>query len=580
MAWRSSGDTNEEMVNNLNKYGVISSDFIEKGFRNVDRKYFVPKGNEGSAYSDQPLKEGHVHISAPHIYGAALEALELQPNSSLSFCNIGSGTGYLSCIVAEVLGPKSVNYGVEIHQGVVEHCNASISEWKESKKNKANHPQHFAHLQIVHGNALNVSSSSGESLVGFDRIYIGASVSKTNLPRITKLLSPGGILVGPVDDELVKIVRIGPLSQLDKSMTSYASSDSDDDSVDYNPRSIPGDIFNVNNEFTQQILSGVRFASLINLPATETILRARLWSPNLQQFFPDSFQNASMEILLCSNSGYIQPLPTPKPPEGRVNLAAILPKVIWLEILSYTHRKWFDSKETETEFLKKRLLEEQVNAAKAKQALVDAEERCHVAERERDVYRLLARRWQSRLQLVLLQERHVVESGAMPPLPSLMSNNDGTNDNPNLEENTAGSLDALLPPVQNDNVSLEEGAHSDLYFSAQDSSTFMEDDEERDTAMIVHEHQQLIGFLEHHNSDDEYDFQSLHSDHNEDTLQDVGAHRNENEQDDNESVTMDDASVVSEDAGHIQNFTSKGQTSPTQIQGREIRTVSMCSDDI
>lgn len=63
------------------------------------------------AHADQPLKEGNIHLSAPHIYGSALEALELQPNSSLSFLNIGSGTGYVSCIVADVMGTRSSNYG-------------------------------------------------------------------------------------------------------------------------------------------------------------------------------------------------------------------------------------------------------------------------------------------------------------------------------------------------------------------------------------------------------------------------------------------------------------------------------------
>ncbi len=69
------------------------------------------QGNESLAHSDQPLKEGNVHISAPHIYGSAIEALDLVPNSCTSFLNIGSGTGYVSAIVADVLGPNSLNYG-------------------------------------------------------------------------------------------------------------------------------------------------------------------------------------------------------------------------------------------------------------------------------------------------------------------------------------------------------------------------------------------------------------------------------------------------------------------------------------
>mmetsp|Transcript_47456 Transcript_47456/g.143656 ORF Transcript_47456/g.143656 Transcript_47456/m.143656 type:complete len:129 (+) Transcript_47456:194-580(+) len=111
MAWRSGGSNNDEMVDNLKRFGVISTETVERGFRTVDRRFFVPKGNEESAHSDQPLKVGNVHLSAPHIYGSALEALELTENSSLSFLNVGSGTGYLSCIVAEILGSKSVNFG-------------------------------------------------------------------------------------------------------------------------------------------------------------------------------------------------------------------------------------------------------------------------------------------------------------------------------------------------------------------------------------------------------------------------------------------------------------------------------------
>jgi len=50
------------------------------------------------AHSDQPLKEGRVHISAPHMYGAAIQALDLVPNSSISFLNVGSGTGYITLL--------------------------------------------------------------------------------------------------------------------------------------------------------------------------------------------------------------------------------------------------------------------------------------------------------------------------------------------------------------------------------------------------------------------------------------------------------------------------------------------------
>ena len=73
-----------------------------------------------------------MHISAPHIYGSALQELDLIPNSSTSFLNIGSGTGYVSCIAAQILGPNALNYGVELHDDVIDHCKSSLGRWKSS----------------------------------------------------------------------------------------------------------------------------------------------------------------------------------------------------------------------------------------------------------------------------------------------------------------------------------------------------------------------------------------------------------------------------------------------------------------
>lgn len=56
------------------------------------------------------------------------------------------------------------------------------------------------------------------------------------------------------------------------------------------------------------------------------------------------------------------------------------------------------------DFLRQRLAEEQANAEQANLARLEAETRCHLAEKERDVYRLLARRWKARLGS-MLEER-------------------------------------------------------------------------------------------------------------------------------------------------------------------------------
>lgn len=197
---------------------MITSAPVEDGFRKVDRRFFAPKINRDIAYADQPLKEGNVHLSAPHIYGTVLEALELAPNIPMTFLNAGSGSGYLTCLAATILGPRSRHYckfvlrtrrtytlfvcceisqaamiGVEIHKDVIDHCKEAIANWK------SHYPpaQEISHLDLIHGNALQIDADKGESALGFDRIYIGAAIDKEELTRFRNLLSPGGILVGP-----------------------------------------------------------------------------------------------------------------------------------------------------------------------------------------------------------------------------------------------------------------------------------------------------------------------------------------------------------------------------------------------
>jgi len=95
----------------------------------------------------------------------------------------------------------------------------------------------------------------------------------------------------------------------------------------------------MDDEYTSQILSGVRFAPLLKSPSNPTILPAHVWNPAVQQFYPSEHQEASMAILMCSNSEVSQPLPPVTVKRGRINTAAMLPKGVWMEILSYTHRK-------------------------------------------------------------------------------------------------------------------------------------------------------------------------------------------------------------------------------------------------
>ena len=127
----------------------------------------------------------------------------------------------------------------------------------------------------------------------------------------------------PVEDELVKVTRIG--SRTSTKRNSVTMMDTDD------PNPLPP------SEFTQQVLSGVRFSSLLQRPNICTVLPSTVWNPSIHYQYPDSFRDSCREILLCSNAPRHQK-PRPVPPKSTENAAGLLPRVLWMEILSYTHR--------------------------------------------------------------------------------------------------------------------------------------------------------------------------------------------------------------------------------------------------
>ena len=100
----SSGETNDELIDNLVEGEYVHSDSVEKVFRAIDRAFYYLKDQRESAYKDLAWKHGNLHLSAPCIYAEVMEALKLEPR--LSFLNLGSGTGYLSTLVGLILGKR------------------------------------------------------------------------------------------------------------------------------------------------------------------------------------------------------------------------------------------------------------------------------------------------------------------------------------------------------------------------------------------------------------------------------------------------------------------------------------------
>ena len=177
-------------------------------------------------------------------------------------------------------------------------------------------------------------------------------------------------------------------------------------------------------EYTSRVLSAVRFASLASNPSIETIVPSRIWNPADHHSYPESFRSSCRTLLLCSRANYCQKT-FPKPVD-KVNAAGMLPRAVWMEILSYAHRDCklklscqklysvkylliktplksvgFETPKSEVAFLRQRLAEEKAKTQRLNKAKLEAEARFSLAEKERDAYRHLVQRLKARLSASL-----------------------------------------------------------------------------------------------------------------------------------------------------------------------------------
>ena len=121
------------------------------------------------------------HLTGSFSCAKAASGKDLRPG--LSFLNVGSGTGYLSALAHELLGPTSVHVGLERHPSLVARARASCA----SAKN----------VVFEVGDLYDVDVTAAPR---FDRIYVGAGARADARRAVLRRLKPGGVGVGPFED--------------------------------------------------------------------------------------------------------------------------------------------------------------------------------------------------------------------------------------------------------------------------------------------------------------------------------------------------------------------------------------------
>ncbi|KAI1303767.1 hypothetical protein EDD11_005306 [Mortierella claussenii] len=195
MAWRCSGVSNSDLVNRLSQAQLINSAQVKQAMSAVDRAHFTKlKPYEARTcmiwvLRDAPQTIGYNStISAPHMHAAALESLAPYLFLGARALDVGSGSGYLTVCMAEMVGPEGKVVGVDHIPELVE----------QSKKNaKQDHPEYLEQGRVVFHTA--------DGRVGFpkeapyDCIHVGAAADSMHEELVKQLKAPGRMFI-PLGD--------------------------------------------------------------------------------------------------------------------------------------------------------------------------------------------------------------------------------------------------------------------------------------------------------------------------------------------------------------------------------------------
>lgn len=189
----------ESLINSLIKDGYLKTLEIIEAFKAIDRKDFVLDNQKESAYINAPLPIGFGQtISQPLTVAFMLELLE--PKAGEKIMDIGAGSGWVSALLAQIVGGPPVGGGKVI----------GIERILELKKMAENNVAKYGFIEkgiveIIFGDG----SKGYKKEAHYDKIIAAASAEGEIPKEWQKQLKIGGRIVAPVENNIVAIDKIG-----------------------------------------------------------------------------------------------------------------------------------------------------------------------------------------------------------------------------------------------------------------------------------------------------------------------------------------------------------------------------------
>ncbi len=183
-------ESNQALVDFMIARGVLKTPALINGFIKVDRAHFINKKWQGLAYADQPLPIGEGQtISQPSTVAFMLELLS--PESGQNILEIGAGSGYVTALLAAIVGLQGSVVAMERIKILAKQGRENIKDLLGKR------------VQYIIGDGTQGYKKNSP----YDRIIVSAAASRIPEALISQL-KDGGVMVVPVGKETQTMLRI------------------------------------------------------------------------------------------------------------------------------------------------------------------------------------------------------------------------------------------------------------------------------------------------------------------------------------------------------------------------------------